>query len=91
MSLMLILGSLGMDNSYIYILIGNKSNINHGGKKNKETKYMVFMMVNTRKNNKQHQRKNNSRDNSKSGKKLYDRRTIQRTPAPRPIEKSSLA
>ena len=48
-------------------------------------------MVNTRINNKQHQRKNNSRDNSKSRKKLYDRRTIQRTPAPRPIEKSSLA
>ena len=33
-------------------LIGNKSNINHD-----EKKYMMFMIVNTSKNNKQHQRK----------------------------------
>ena len=33
-------------------LIGNKSNINHD-----EKKYMMFMIVNTRKNNKQHRRK----------------------------------
>ena len=46
------------------------------------------MMVNIRKNNKKHQIKNSSRDNSKSRKKLNGRRTIQRTPAARLIEKS---
>ena len=36
-------------------------------------------------------KKNYSRGNSKRRKKLYDRRTIQRTLAPKPIKKSSLA
>ena len=34
-------------------------------------------------------KKKNSRDYSKRRKKLYDRRTIRRTLAPRPINKSS--
>ena len=38
--------------SYFSFLIGNKSNINHD-----EKKYMMFMIVNTSKNNKQHRRK----------------------------------
>ena len=36
-------------NFFIYFLIGNKSKINHDEKRKK--KYMVFMMVNKRKNN----------------------------------------
>ena len=66
-------------NFFIYFLIGNKSNIHHDEKRKKKKKKIHGVHDGEHKK-KQHQRKNNSRDNSKSRKKLNDRKTIQRTP-----------
>ena len=67
-------------------LIGNKSNINHDEKK-------IHDVRDSEHKQKQQttSKKNNSRGNSKRRKKLYDRRTIRRTLAPKPIKKSYLA
>ena len=42
---------------YLFFLIGNKKYIIQDKKKNEESKYKVFMMVNTRKSKKQEGKK----------------------------------
>ena len=61
------------DNSFFFFLISNKNHINRE-EKNENSKYKVFMMVNTRnssKNNKD--KKSNLRGNTKGSKKLQSR------------------
>ena len=70
-----------------FFWIDNKSNII---KKKKERRIQVFTMVNNEKTTESKETEK-SRDYSKRRNELYNRRTIQDAPTPRPIKESLLA